>query len=97
MLRVGRRSGRIAFGPDRQFVATGLDELEAAATGEGKHRAYDLAAGVAHGGLDRSQIVGIQHQQRCTAVVGPLRLATEEAALQAAIVESRVVAAVVDE
>ena len=27
MLRMGWRSGRIAFGPDRQFVATGLDEL----------------------------------------------------------------------
>ena len=72
MLRVGRRSGRVAFGPDRQFVATGLDELEAAATGERENGPYDLAASRAHGRFDRRQQIGIQHQQRC-AGFGPLR------------------------
>ena len=95
MLREGRRSGRIAFGPHRQFVATRLDELETAAAGEGKHRPHDLTASVKHRRFDRCQLVSVQHQQRGTGIAGTQRLAAEEAALQAAVVERGVVAAIV--
>ena len=57
------RHHRLLLAPDRQFVAAGVFELEAAAARELKDLCGDLASRVAHVRDRHPEIIGIQHDQ----------------------------------
>ena len=70
-----RQNGGSAVGPDRQFVAVRIGELEAAAAGEGEDRLDDLAAGRLHAG-ERVLEIGAELRLK---LVDAIHVATAEA------------------
>ena len=84
----------LALGPDRQFIAIRVGEMQAAAAREGEFGAGDGASGLEDGLSGKGQVVGVQNDQRAT---GAYRFASGKAAAQAPIAELAVGGAKVGE
>src|SRR6185312_6451966 len=78
--------------PDRQLVAVGIGEMEAAAAGEIVGWFHDASAGRLDAALQVRQIVGVEDDERAA---GAARLALREAAGQPAVGELAIVGAVI--
>lgn len=83
--------------PDRKLIAAGLDEVEAAATGEVEQGANDGAPVLEYLGLGCGNVGAVEHQQGAALGALAAQVRPVEAAIQSFPRKGRVIGAVIHE
>ena len=93
--RGGVLSGAGRFGPDRKFIAAGLDKVKAAATGENRTGGALWCPCAGYLALGRLDIGAVEHQERPALSTLAAQFGAVEAAIQPFSLEGAIIGAVV--